>query len=275
MKTTLIALSLACCLFGNCASHDVTVSETKDASVANASPSPIETPSAVEVNQVSSSSSVESYISEDLRFERVTFEKTLSDEFQLSISYPRLLEVQDIRPASIKAFNRAAKQLGEGSFSWALNEKGRDGGFANMGYEISFADKQFISVTFTACSICCGAATAGCDVSVLNYDLQRGRELPANELFKPRSGYAQFLMRYCEPELLKRYGDFFSYLKPAERASEYTNFAITKKGINVMFSEYTFAPGSAGVHNIFIPYDIIRDKLNPQSHVAKIANSQP
>jgi hypothetical protein len=216
------------------------------------------------------------FVSDELRFEDVVIEKRPFGEYELTLKFPRLVRAEGVDPKSVRAFDRAARRGAYEHFEWvpkSLKEAGDPAGFMNVGYEVTYATPELVSVTFTACSICCRAGTAGCDVRVLNYDLRSRRELTPSDIFKPRSGYARTLMDYCEPIISERYnyGGMVGDTSFRERAKEYRQLAITPTGINVRFNEYAVAPGSAGTPEVLVPYSVIHDKLNSRSPVARLS----
>ncbi len=212
------------------------------------------------------------YLSDGLRLETTTINKrSANGEFSVDIQYPQLVRDGGGKDALVQNFNNAIRQLIHRETGWAYEVK-RDGGFLNAGYEVSYASDELISIKFSMCSICCGAATAGCNAFVLNYDLRRNKKLNPNDLFKPRSAYVKTLMSYCEPEIRRRYGSLnLDVLPVSERAKEYKQFGITPQGLNVMFDEYAVAAGSDGIVNVLVPFDAIKDKINPRSPLAKLA----
>lgn len=216
------------------------------------------------------------FISDELEFEDVVVEKRPFGEYKLTLKFPRFVRAGGIDPKSVQAFDRAVRLAAYEHFEWvpeSLKEAGDPAGFMSVSYEVTYATPELVSVTFTSCSICCRAGTAGCDVRVLNYDLRDRHELMPSDIFKTRSGYARTLMDYCEPIISERYNYGFTMGDTSyrERVKKYRQLAITPIGINVRFDEYAVAPGSAGTPEVLVPYEAIRDKLNPLSPVARLA----
>lgn len=221
------------------------------------------------------------YLRNGLRFETATLNiKHKKRELSIAVTYPQLVGNTE-ETAREQAFNRAVRRFFESEMKqlapderdlekeksrWADTEETVGGG-----YEINYASDEIISVVFSVYIAPWGAAGGRGYPYVFIYDLQHGKKLNPHDIFSPRSGYERTLLNYCEPKLIERHGGGFSYMSFAERAREYKHFGITKEGINVIFPEYTFAPGSAGVHSVFVPYSVIKDKLNPSSPVASTA----
>ena len=106
---------------------------------------------------------------------------------------------------------------------------------------------------------------------VFNYDPQLRKELMPRDIFKPRSGYAQALMIYCEPILRERYaGGYVDLASKRERIKMYDRLGVAPTGLKVRFNEYEVGAGSDGTPEILVPYDVIRDKLDPRSPVARM-----
>lgn len=222
----------------------------------------------------------------DLRFKTLAIgNQEAAKEFEVDIEYPQLVSDTGGNAGRVQAFNQEARRLVYENASWALKDKHNgeknrkkesdeiDGGFINAGYDVTYASDELISVKFSACGISGSAASAACDVFILNYDLQNSKVLKPRDIFKPRSDYVQTLMAFCEPKLQERYRMVGSdYTSVAERAKEYQHLVITTEGIEVAFSEYTFAPGAAGIHSVLVPFEVIKDKLNPRTPIARLTS---
>lgn len=214
------------------------------------------------------------FVSPALLVETVSVEKRIREDFDFEVRYPRLVRAEGIDERSVRAFNRIAKSIAYEDTKWvmqAMKEDGRFVGFMNVNHDVTYATPDIISVTYTICSICCGAGSAGCNVRVFNYDPQLRRELESRDLFKPRSGYAQTLMAYCEPILRERYaGGHLDSKSKRERSEMYDRLSVTPTGLKVGFDEYEVGAGSNGTPEILVPYDVIRDKLDSRSPVARL-----
>lgn len=274
MKNTLVIVSLAVCfLFGNCAPKDATVSDAKAVQVVNNASNENTVKREIEESVAANQDAV-TYINDDLRFDSVSIEKKLSQDFNFSIRYPRLIDATDVDQARVRAFNRAAANIVNESFDnfdWLQEDSKNLEGFLNSSYEITYADANLVSVSYTTCTICCGAATAGCYAHVLNFDLRHGKAIKPEEFFQSRSNYLSTLYSYCEVNLSNSYGVNRIFGVKEDIPKNYKQLAITLQGIKVMFDECTYLPCNVGVHSVLVPYPIIKDKLNSRSYVATLA----
>lgn len=225
------------------------------------------------------------HLSDGLRFETVKLNiRRAKRKFSIKVQYPQLVSDRIVEHKRAQLFSHAVRHFIENEMKrdYAVYTDTRDlekemsewadvEEVAGGDYEISYASDEVISVVFSVYFAPWGAGGAGGTPYVFNYDFQHSREIKSGELFKPRSNHVQTLISYCEPKLQERHGEMFFGMSFAERAGEYKYFGITKEGIAVIFPEYTFAPGSAGIHNVFVPYEVIKDKINPRSPLAKLA----
>ncbi|MBA2338896.1 MAG: DUF4163 domain-containing protein, partial [Pyrinomonadaceae bacterium] len=203
-------------------------------------------------------------------------------KFTIKVEYPQLVSDTNANDARVQSFNRALQLFIKNKITReypdvrdAKKEKSEWADFEeqlNGNYEVSYASDEIISVVFSVFIAPWGAAGASGFPYVFNYDFQKSRQLYSRNIFKPRSGYVRALMSYCEPILQDRYGGSLSYLAVAQRAKEYEQLGITKEGVNVVFDEGSYAPTSAGIHSVLVPFEVIKDKLNPRSPVARLAS---
>jgi len=110
-----------------------------------------------------------------------------------------------------------------------------------------------------------GAAHPGLNSITLNYDLGQGRELALSDLFLPNSNYLEVISNYCIAELRKQpFDDVFVTEGAKPTLDNYRNWNITPDGLMITFDAYQVAPGAAGPQTVNVPFDQVKNLINPQ-----------
>jgi hypothetical protein len=108
----------------------------------------------------------------------------------------------------------------------------------------------------------------------INYDLNSGRFLTLDDLFKPQAEYLKTFSRYCFDELKKKAGRYFTENTMAEgtaaRPENFKNWNITPKGILISFEDYQVGPHSMGQPKIIVPYTELQEMLSTHGVVASL-----
>ncbi|HEX8130808.1 MAG TPA: DUF3298 domain-containing protein [Pyrinomonadaceae bacterium] len=231
----------------------------------------------------------ESFInfSPERQFETRTIEKQLTrTKFAIKADYPQL--VGD-RSAAARKFNQAAETLVDGDIEPYLTDK-RDlekerrehwkdvEEYHTISHKVIFASDEVISVLFYAYGYSWGAAHGYHYPLVLNYDLQRGRVLKLADLFPPGSKYLQTIADYCLRDLSCQLG-----ITPQEvqgwsggampTPKNYQAWVLTPKGLVIIFEEYQVTSYAGGEPKVLIPYERLRDIINPRGVLASLAIS--
>ncbi|HSK65070.1 MAG TPA: DUF3298 domain-containing protein [Pyrinomonadaceae bacterium] len=156
--------------------------------------------------------------------------------------------------------------------------EGSMGSDLGVGYEVALAQDDLASVQFDIGSYYQGAAHPNSYTEVVNYDLKNGRQLKLSDLFKPGSKYLQAISTYAIADLKKQ-----SKEKGAELADDliengagpsvqnYRSWKITKKGLGINFDPYQVGPYAAGPHYVLVPYENLKDLINPEGPIAQFA----
>ncbi|MGE5462475.1 MAG: RsiV family protein [Syntrophothermus sp.] len=116
-----------------------------------------------------------------------------------------------------------------------------------------------------------GAAHPGLYSITLNYDLGQGRELALGDLFLPNSNYLEVIANSCITELSKQPGFEGPFADGAKPTPEnYRNWNITPDGLLITFDTYQVAPGASGPMQVLVPYDQLKEVIDPQGPLAGV-----
>jgi hypothetical protein len=220
------------------------------------------------------------------RFEEQTFEKELTrNEFLIKADYPRL--VGDRGPAALK-FNREVDALVRdeiGPFLPDQPDRKKDEHpiwsdaeeYHVVRHKVVFATDEIVSVFFYVDGYSWGAAHGYHHPRVLNFDLRRGRVLKLADLFRPGSKYLETISRICRDDLSRQLTGSFteidSWAEGADpRPKNYRAWVLTPRGLVVIFEEYQVASYAEGEPKVLIPYERLKDIINPQGVLAALAS---
>jgi hypothetical protein len=196
--------------------------------------------------------------------------------YKIDVIYP---QIEGTKNPRILSLNHKIKQLAAEQYRWLLNSteplthslyKHPDvNNTVDLGYEISMATDEFLSIYFEVYSYGVGAAHSVQHSFTVNYDFRSGRLLKLADIFKSNENYLQFISQYCADDLARQHGvnEFLSkdYLEP--KVKNYQSWDITKEGLRIHFDACTVFACSYGKQVVAIPFTILRDKLNPNSPV--------
>jgi len=172
-----------------------------------------------------------------------TFNKKVSDLIQGEIEYFRKHILAQTTAVSVSA-----------------------GSFFEAKYMVVFQNENIWSLKFDFMGYADGAAHPYHYSMTFNYDLEQGKKLSLDDLFRPDSNYLEVVSSYCIFELSKRdigfYGGFEQGAEPAPK--NYRNWNITSNGLIITFDEYQVAPYVAGPQMVFVPYVELRKVVDAQ-----------
>ena len=152
--------------------------------------------------------------------------------------------------------------------------------YLDIGYNIEYADNDFVSVSFLAGNFT-GGAHPNYNYFTITYDLRNGREIKLSELFKPGAKYLALVSAYATKDLQGRTmpdsGEnlglaqdlFADGAKPT--AENYQNWNITKKGLMFTFDPYQVGPYAAGSQTVIVPYATLREITRTDGVLTKMA----
>ena len=146
-------------------------------------------------------------------------------------------------------------------------------------YYFRLATDDLISVEFDEGIYERGAAHGNHITTVLNYDVKNGKKLLLGDLFNPKSNYLNLISAYCIKDLKQQatkdkegmLDDESIQSGASARADNYDAWAITKKGLWIIFDPYEVAPYAAGPQHVLVPYSALKDVLKPDGPIAGLA----
>jgi hypothetical protein len=134
-------------------------------------------------------------------------------------------------------------------------------------HTIPAATESLIGVLFYVDGYVTGAAHPFHYSYALNYDLDEARVLGLSELFLPGTPYLEVISRYCLDDLKRQ--DVLEWEEGILPAPEnYQRWNITPDGLLISFDEYTVAPYAAGPQAVVVPYDVLRELIDPEGPLA-------
>ena len=137
-----------------------------------------------------------------------------------------------------------------------------------VGYTVSLANDDLISIEFSVGSYYSGAAHPNSYTEVLNFDLKNGKVIRLSDLFNPGAKYLQAISNYSIGDLKKQSKDKQGMLDDdwiqrgaGPDAENYKSWTISRKGLAINFDSYQVAPYAAGPQRVFIPYSALKDLI--------------
>ena len=149
----------------------------------------------------------------------------------------------------------------------------------SIGYDFRLATDDLISVAFRVGAYSRGAAHPNSSTTVLNYDVKSGKKLSLSDLFNPKSDYLSVISSYCIKDLKQQakkvkdsmLSDDSIASGASARADNYKAWAITRKGLWIIFDPYQVAPYAAGPQYVLVPYSALKDIIKPSGPIAALA----
>lgn len=147
-----------------------------------------------------------------------------------------------------------------------------------IGYEVALARDDLITIDFTVSSYSAGAAHPNSHTEVVNFDLKNGKVLKLADLFLPGSKYLQIISAFSIQELKKQnkpqgadamLDDDWIQKGAAPNLTNYSNWAITKKGLGITFDPYQVGPYAAGAQHVLVPYSALKEIINRDGPVGQ------
>ena len=136
-------------------------------------------------------------------------------------------------------------------------------------YRVALAKDDLVGIEFTVSSYSAGAAHPNSYTEVVNFDLKNGKSLKLAELFQPGAKYLQTLSTYCIQDLKKQGKeqganamlDDDDWIKrgAGTELTNYANWTITKKGLEITFDPYQVAAYAAGPQSVLVPYSALKE----------------
>jgi Protein of unknown function (DUF3298)/Deacetylase PdaC len=203
--------------------------------------------------------------------------------YEIDTALPQLAGAGDAR---VEKFNQAAAKLvaaRTGEFKKTADEMAREEAAATQGakssrppnslsvnYEVTAADKDFISVLFTFFEYS-GGAHPNTTTESFNYDLNRNAPVRLADLFTPNSNYLKVISDYSVRELKKL--DTVSSVEngAGPKIENFHSWNITPNGLKITFDPYQVGPYVAGAHEAVVPYSVLKPIIKPDGLLARFA----
>jgi hypothetical protein len=204
---------------------------------------------------------------------------------KLSAEYPQLVGARNAA-----GFNLAAKAVVDRAFAEfrkimagftvadIRNTPADIGNYLDIGHSIDYADEDLVSVQFLTDDFT-GGAHPNQGYHTLTYDLKAGKEVRLADLFNPGSSYLRTIADYCAKDLRARKDPdtgenrdlatdiFADGVKPT--AENFRDWAITKKGLLLLFSPYQVASYADGPQSVIVPYSALKNIARADGPLAK------
>ena len=203
--------------------------------------------------------------------------------YEIDTALPQLAGAGDAR---VEKFNQAAANLvaaRTGEFKKTADEMAREEAAdkldakssrppnsLNVSYEVTAADKDFISVLFAFFEYS-GGAHPNTTTESFNYDINRNAPVRLADLFTPNSNYLKVISDYSVRELKKL--DTVSSVEngAGPKIENFHSWNITPAGLKITFDPYQVGPYVAGAHVIVIPYSVLTPIIKPDGLLARFA----
>jgi len=187
------------------------------------------------------------------------------EKFNQTVRSLMTRKVSDFKKEMTPSADEPALELPEETPSESL------GSDIDVSYTVALAKDDLISIEFTVSSYSAGAAHPNSYTEVVNFDLKNGKLLKLGDLFQPGSKYLQTLSAYCIQALkkqMKEAGDSMldeDWIKrgAAPELTNYDNWTITKKGLQITYDPYQVAAYAAGAQHVLVPYSALKDIIKP------------
>lgn len=224
------------------------------------------------------------------RFEsREVSRKPRRKDLKVTANYPVL--VGDGRPGA-REFNRRARAFVLGEVTPYLYA-GRDlekersphwkdvQEYVDVSHKVVYASDEVASVLFYVQGYNWGAGHGYHRPVTLNFDLRSGREIELARLFRPGSNYLRVVAAFCAEDLKRQFaqkfpgglGFFPEGFKP--RRKNFGSWVFTPDGLVLIFEEYQVVSYADGEPKVLIPFERLREIIDPRGPLARLAAHEP
>jgi uncharacterized protein len=172
------------------------------------------------------------------------------------ISYPQLT---GDTPA-IRRFNEIVRQEPRFGVQDQTSE--------TVNYTIAYAGDELISVRFDILHETLGAMHGAVEVQAVTVNMRTGERLTEADVFRPGSGWENFLTRRAVAALTRELGSDFVPAEPdvRETVTKPPQWLVTEEALVILFPPLSFAgPQVDGGTQASIPWSALRPYLNPQA----------
>jgi uncharacterized protein DUF3298 len=190
-------------------------------------------------------------------------------DYELSANYP---ELTSSRP-DVRAFNRWIKNkvLGYANDfrrrADAEQQHKRRGTIPvyeglDLDYVVYYSNERLVSIRLTHCVMSAGQMHPISYYETINYDLRKGKQLQAKDVFK--RGYLKQWSTYSRKELSGRYAlptedGMIDGTRPT--IDNFSNWNIVPDGVLLSFEDYQVGPHSFGQPEFVVPFRALGDTM--------------
>ena len=207
--------------------------------------------------------------------------------YEIAVQYPQFSGGGAAANPNFEKFNQTAralvtKEISEFKKAMAPEEgeepppEGSMGSDLSVGYEVTLARDDLISVKFDIGSYYQGAAHPNSYSHVVNYDLKNGKPIKLADLFTPGAKYLQAISAFCIADLKKQSSEK-GLLEDQIRegagpnAKNFQSWTISKQGLGINFDSYQVGPYAAGPQFVLVPYSALKDMIKPDGPIGQFA----
>lgn len=192
--------------------------------------------------------------------------------YQINVRYPQVDGSDD---PHIRRLNQRINELMTKQYEWpiyivdeelrkALRTHPEVYDQVDIDYDVTSATDSILSIYFLEYSYGIGAAHSVQGSLVVNYDLVAKKELKLSDLFKPGSGYLEFLSRYCKEEF-KQQGQFLLPEALAPARGTFASWNVTPNGIRFNFDACALSGCADGEREVEIRYSDLKPMLSARA----------
>lgn len=126
-------------------------------------------------------------------------------------------------------------------------------------YEV-YDTEEFISIPATYYQYTGGAHGLTTKLTY-NYDLNTGKEIKLNDLFKKDFDYKSIINKVIREDIAKEPSVYFENGALFKGVDENQAYYLSRDGIIIYFQQYEIAPYASGIREFKIPYDVLNEGL--------------
>lgn len=174
--------------------------------------------------------------------------------------------------------NEELKELNLVIKAWSLEQLHRlrgyflhDGRYTteSISFTVTYFSESLVSLKFFVYSYTKGAAHPNYFTEVMNYTRRPVSPIEISSLFRLSSDYLEALSKLSQKYLHDLLGEQVSasdwaIAGSSAKKDNFRKFNLTEYGLLITFDTYQIAPHAAGMHKVLIPYQQLRDFLNPK-----------
>lgn len=228
-----------------------------------------------ESTDISESSELSQYFQESEYARRKTLTST-GDDYEIVIEYPELRGLDDkkIQDSINNLFSRDVDEVKDSVLGYRkelmdTEAQGLTKSQHKDEYHISYLSPDLLSLWFVNIAYGGWEAHGHMSSKTKTYNLKTGNEIMLNDLF--RSDRHGQLLELISAKLNTKGEGFPSFSHPDDLTIEdLKRFLITDQGIVFIFDPYEVASFAEGFVEILIPYEELKEILNPQNLVADL-----